>query len=306
MAEERHPAITVVIPTYNHARFLEQALRSVVEQSFSDWEAIVVNNYSQDNTVEVVESFDDQRIRLVNFHNHGVIAASRNEGIRRSNADLIAFLDSDDVWFPTKLEKVVSFFQENSCIDVVCHDLIEVSQAGAKRLIKCKRLKGAVYEELLFVGNGLFTSATVVRGELIKEIEGFSEDPSFNSAEDYECWMRLAKAGAKFGQIQEALGEYNLVEGSVSQRLRYHVDNVFNVVVCHLNMLVDENEYPSAFLQKIRRQRWASGLFFIGYSHHRLGELKRARQYYWKAIKSRPFWWKSHAGYMRTFLGELR
>jgi teichuronic acid biosynthesis glycosyltransferase TuaG len=75
------PLVSVVIPTYNHAQFLRAAIQSVIDQTFSDWEAVVVNNYSEDDTVQIVASFNDARIRLVNFRNHGVIAASRNYGM---------------------------------------------------------------------------------------------------------------------------------------------------------------------------------------------------------------------------------
>ncbi|MDP2842393.1 MAG: glycosyltransferase family A protein, partial [Acetobacterium sp.] len=90
------PLVSVVIPTYNHAGFLREALESLVAQTFSDWEALVVNNYSEDDTLDVVEAFNDPRIRVENFRNNGVIGASRNRGIRLSKGKYIAFLDSDD------------------------------------------------------------------------------------------------------------------------------------------------------------------------------------------------------------------
>jgi len=98
------PVVSIVIPTYNHEHFLKKCLQSVVDQTFTNWEAIVVNNFSEDNTIAVVNSFHDPRIHLVNFKNNGIIAASRNKGIKLSRADLIAFLDSDDIWqthYPT-------------------------------------------------------------------------------------------------------------------------------------------------------------------------------------------------------------
>ena len=90
---EARPTVTVVIPTYNHAEFLKKCLQSVLDQTFGEWEAVVVNNFSEDNTIEIVNSYQDPRIRLVNFRNNGIIAASRNEGVRRSKADLVAFLE---------------------------------------------------------------------------------------------------------------------------------------------------------------------------------------------------------------------
>ena len=99
------PLVSVVIPTFNHAPLLKIALQSVIAQTFTNWEAIVVNNFSTDATVEVVESFNDSRIKLINFSNNGVIAASRNVGIKMATASYIAFLDSDDIWYPEKLQK---------------------------------------------------------------------------------------------------------------------------------------------------------------------------------------------------------
>ena len=100
------PVYSVIIPTYNPGHLIGRCLSSVIAQTFQAWEAIVVNNYSQDNTIEVVEGFRDERVRLFNFSNKGVIAASRNEGIRQAGGDFIAFLDSDDWWYPKKLEIV--------------------------------------------------------------------------------------------------------------------------------------------------------------------------------------------------------
>ena len=84
--ETKIPAISIVIPTYNHAEYLQQALQSVIDQTFHDWEAIIVNNFSDDATLQIIEQFNEPRFRVINFRNHGIIAASRNEGIRNSLA----------------------------------------------------------------------------------------------------------------------------------------------------------------------------------------------------------------------------
>ena len=99
------PKVSIVIPTYNQANLLKLALESVRAQTESDWEAVIVNNFSEDHTREVVQAFDDQRLRLIDFRNHGVIGASRNRGIKESRSEWVAFLDSDDLWESEKLEK---------------------------------------------------------------------------------------------------------------------------------------------------------------------------------------------------------
>src|SRR5437764_15240818 len=99
------PKVSVIVPTYNQAGFLREAIRSVMAQTEPDWEMIVVNNQSTDDTAEVVRSFQDPRIRLFDIQNGGVIAKSRNRGLAEARSLFVAFLDSDDTWYAEKLAK---------------------------------------------------------------------------------------------------------------------------------------------------------------------------------------------------------
>ena len=112
---------SVVIPTYNHAEFLETALKSVLDQTFRDFEVIVVNNYSTDDTLSVIERLGDPRVQVINFRNHGVIGASRNVGIKASQAPYVAFLDSDDTWEVSKLAKIA----ETAQMSEMCASMVE-------------------------------------------------------------------------------------------------------------------------------------------------------------------------------------
>ena len=98
------PLVSVVMPTYNHAQFIKEAIESVLSQSYRNMELIVIDNYSQDNTRQIVESFGDPRIKYHQFANNGIIAASRNYGITQAQGEYVAFIDSDDVWFGDKLK----------------------------------------------------------------------------------------------------------------------------------------------------------------------------------------------------------
>ena len=100
------PTFSVVIPTYNQADFLKVALASVLAQTYDDFELIVVNNYSSDHTLDVLAEVTDARLSVINFRNDGIIAASRNTGIKASKGAYVAFLDSDDAWNSNKLERV--------------------------------------------------------------------------------------------------------------------------------------------------------------------------------------------------------
>ena len=115
------PLVSVVIPSYNHGRFLGRALQSVLDQTYTNSEVIVVDNHSTDNTDEVMASFADQRITYLKIHNNGIIAASRNAGLRLAKGEWIAFLDSDDYWSGNKLEQCILNRSNN---DVIYHRLM--------------------------------------------------------------------------------------------------------------------------------------------------------------------------------------
>jgi len=177
------PLVSVVIPTYNHAGFLRRALQSVIDQTYSRWEAIVIDNHSEDETDEVVRSFADARIRMIKIRNHGVIAASRNRGIAEAAGEWVAFLDSDDCWYPRKLEVVIA--AAGAC-DVLCNDEVMVDvNTGARRVLHYGPDDADLYQAMIVDGNRLSTSATVARREFLAERDlRFPESPEFVTVED--------------------------------------------------------------------------------------------------------------------------
>lgn len=212
------PRVSVVIPTYNHAQFIGHALASVCAQTFTDWEAIVINNFSTDDTESVIAAVADPRIRLVNFANHGVIAASRNHGMALARGEFVAFLDSDDCWYPQKLEHCLKMM--SSGYDVVCHGEVWVSERDSARRLR-EVFYGpesrASFESLLFEGNCISTSAVVVLRQYLEAVAGFDESEALITAEDYHLWLKLARAGAKIGFVHEILGEFRIHDGNNSK-----------------------------------------------------------------------------------------
>ena len=100
--------VSVIVPTYNHATHLSRALRSVFKQTYENWELIVVDNHSTDNTEALVESFNSPRVKYLKINNHGVIAVSRNAGIEAAEGEWVAFLDADDFWSEDKIESCLT------------------------------------------------------------------------------------------------------------------------------------------------------------------------------------------------------
>ena len=119
--------ISIIIPTFNHAYYLERCLKSIESQTISNYEIIIIDNHSTDNTNEVVNSFNDARLKLLKVHNNGVIAISRNKGILEAKGDWIAFLDSDDFWYPKKLEVSMKFISDNNQFEVISSNELAVN-----------------------------------------------------------------------------------------------------------------------------------------------------------------------------------
>jgi len=215
------PLISVIIPTYNRAHDLERALKSVRAQTYDSWEALVVDNHSNDDTDDVVARLNDQRISLYKVHNDGVIAKSRNVGIANSRGEYIAFLDSDDWWTPKKLEKSVACLANGA--DVVYHDLFLVKKPNQRRFWRTantRPLRRPVFEDLIARGNGLTNSSVVVRASMLRAIGGLSEDRALIATEDFDAWLRIAAISDKFERIPSTLGYYWAGGGTMSNPAR--------------------------------------------------------------------------------------
>lgn len=293
------PAVSVVIPTYNHAQFLQAALQSVLAQTCAAWEAIIVNNFSQDNTIEIVAAFNDPRIRLVNFRNQGIIAASRNHGLRLACADLIAFLDSDDLWYPRKLERCLARLGEG--YDLVCHGERWLG-GGQDREVFYGPGPRASYQALLFEGNCLSTSAVVVQRKIIEAVGGFREDADIVTAEDYDLWLRLARAGARIGFVREILGEYRIHSGNQSGAVLRNMEAVRQVVRRHLAETGSE-----ALLDRLRARRREATIHYSGARGlQNAGQHVAAWPHFFRALRLWPFSAKFYAAMALNAVGRRR
>ena len=213
------PLVSVVIPSYNHARYLRSALQSILDQTYTNWEAIVIENHSTDNTDEVMASFTDPRITYLKIHNNGIIAASRNVGIRAAKGEWIAFLDSDDWWSGNKLQ--VCFDSINDKVDLVYHDLEIVTdkrQPFSRKISKSWQVRTPVLIDLLLKGNAIVNSSVVVRRSLLEQIGGINESVEMIASEDYNTWLRIAQLTEQFVYLPRSLGYYLIHNHSTSQK----------------------------------------------------------------------------------------
>ena len=295
------PVFSVVIPTYNQADLLREALASVMTQTFAQFEAIVVDNHSTDHTLEVVGSFHDPRLRLLQVHNRGVIGLSRNLGIRETHAPLVAFLDSDDTWYPEKLGKVYQAWQEHPDVGLVCHD-----EYAMKRGRVAYRLRYGPYQEdmerfLLLNGCRLSTSATVVRRTYLEEVQGFSEDPGLAGVEDYDLWVRLSPV-CRFHFLHQFFGEFRLHSQSHSASTGVHLAHTLYLLEKHSRALEEQGRpLPIGLLRRRKAAQYARAVRFASSWWGKDGSLAHC----YSALKESPGFWKTYARIARSLAVRL-
>lgn len=209
------PLFSIVIPTYNHGHLIGRCLDSVMGQTREDWEAIVVNNFSEDNTIEVVEGYGDPRIRLVNFANNGIIAASRNKGIAEARGEWICFLDSDDWWTPDKLEACFPYLNDN---DVVYHTL-QIYREGVgltDETLQTYEPRKPIFIDLLLRDSCMPNSSVCIRRTVVDQVGPLTEDRELIAVEDYDYWLRVSRLTERFVRVPQTLGYYWVGSTSIS------------------------------------------------------------------------------------------
>lgn len=234
---ETAPTVSVLIPTYNRAGVLPRALQSVLRQSFEDFEVVVVDDGSIDDTRQVLGKIADPRIRTGGFDRNRGIGAARHEGVARSRGRLIAFLDSDDCWKPDKLGKVVAAFDRHSAVDLVFSDYEDINHIRSttergfvqaaewlehlvvRPLADCWWMIESGAAEALLLGNFVGpTSVVAARRTLFDRVGNFRDDLS--GPEDFEFWWRATILGARIAYTNEALVERHKDRDSITAAKR--------------------------------------------------------------------------------------
>ena len=248
------PLISVILPTYNHARFLKNAIDSVIKQDYSNWELIIIDNYSTDHTDQVISLFKDDRIKNHKTNNHGIIAKSRNKGIQESKGDWIAFLDSDDIWYLNKLSTIINYLNRHKKIDIVCsNEYLHNKSTGKKHILRYGPSSKYFYKDLLVNGNKLSTSATLVKRSFLNAKKlFFDESKIFITVEDYDLWMRIALFNGKFGFCETILGEYTIHNSNSSSNFEIHRSNLENVLRKHVFETQKFNTNPKKLWAQIK------------------------------------------------------
>jgi glycosyltransferase involved in cell wall biosynthesis len=211
--ENRAPTVSVIIPAYNQAKFLRDAIESVVCQTYQDYEIIVVDDGSTDDTALIVAQYA-KRIHYIFQENRG-LAGARNTGIRNAQGQYIALLDSDDMWMPDFLMKMMALVvKDPGAIVYYCSaQYCDAEGHELPQIIVCDQIPVETMYESLAVANFIIPSTVVMLKSAILDIGLF--DPSFRACEDWDLWLRIAPIG-HFSCIRDCLIKYRLHGSSLS------------------------------------------------------------------------------------------
>jgi teichuronic acid biosynthesis glycosyltransferase TuaG len=194
-AQIGQPLVSVVMPAYNQAAYIHEAIASVLSQTHLNLQLVIIDNYSTDLTNEIVGSFDDKRIQYYKFRNHGVIATARNYGVSKCGGEYIAFIDSDDVWEPLKLEQQIPHMRDVSFVSSSFKSIGDISESGHYlNSILEGEYQDFDYGEVA-LENPVITSSALIHRNTFLRAGGFDENQSFKFIEDWELWLRLAYWG---------------------------------------------------------------------------------------------------------------
>lgn len=212
--------VSIIMPTYNCAKFIGKTIESVIAQTYENWELIIVDDCSKDNTEEVVSKYKDNRIKYHRLKNNSGAAVARTEAMKKARGSYMAFLDSDDLWKKDKLEKQLEFMNKNN-YNFTCTEYEQIDEEGNKlnKVIKVK--KRADYNRILLdcpVGN-----STVMYN--VEKLGKF-EVPNIHKRNDDALWLQILKKEKYIYGMPDILMEYRIRSNSIScnklSLVKYH------------------------------------------------------------------------------------
>lgn len=233
--------ISVIIPNYNTAHYIESAINSVLNNDYQDYEIVVVDDGSSDSSDAVVDKY----LKLPNFRyvkqaNSG-LAAARNTGIEHSHGEYLVFLDSDDIIEPEKLRRQADFLDANPDYGATYSNTICFVENNVDDLIKIKfpHYQGDILSDLVF-GNFMHVNTLMVRKSLVLAAGKF--DPQFRELEDWDLWLRMSLIGTRFHYDDEILSRVRIRRGSMTNNQDKMYGSMVRVLQKFLNLLQDREE----------------------------------------------------------------
>jgi glycosyltransferase involved in cell wall biosynthesis len=210
------PAVSVVLPAYNCEKYIAKAIESVLHQTFTDFELIIINDGSTDNTESIIHTFDDQRIvYLINSNNQGLVY-TLNKAITHANGKYIARMDADDICLQERLAKQKAFLDQNEDITVVASTIEFINEQEEKTGIwelDKQTITPAQIRRAILKQNCIAHPTVMMRSEILKNLK-YKEYQK--NIEDYDLWLRLLNRGYKIAKLDEPLLLYRIHDTSIT------------------------------------------------------------------------------------------
>jgi glycosyltransferase involved in cell wall biosynthesis len=279
LAERSKPRVSVVIATYNYGHYLAEAIESVLQQSYRDFELTVVDDGSTDDTKRVVTGFG-QSVQYVYQNNQGYSAA-RNVAIRQARGDMIAFLDADDVWLPEKLHVQLDYFDRHPEVGLLSANCYRIDAQGATLgTMPSPYSSGWLFEPLLLRGNPIRMPTVVVRRECFDEVGLFDE--SLRTTADWDMWLRLSRS-YQFGYIDKPLAKYRVHDAAMHLR----ADQKATDRIAILDKVFAGPDLPGR-IEALRSTAYSSAHAVIGRLYLDSGQMRLARKHMFRAASLSP------------------
>jgi len=265
--------ISVICPTYNRADLLPQTIESVIAQTYKNWELLIIDDGSTDNTKQVVEKYLSEKISFVESSHSGLPAVARNIGIKKARGEWIAFLDSDDTWLPRKLEVQIQTIEKAKDVDLVCCNAFRGTDEFVKEDLQTFYIfpskKSDNYFRELIDRNFIITSSVVARKKVMEQGGGFNERPELAAIEDYDLWLRCS-IDCNLAYLSEPLIIYrdNVQEGIRGTISRVHYWKEILKIYDHLrNHLLQKGQVVDPILEnKIRSTKLEIAKAYLGWN----------------------------------------
>ena len=200
--------VSIITPSYNSAKFIKQCIESVIAQTYTNWEMLIVDDYSADNSLQILKKYNDKRIQLIELDKNVGASESRNVAIRKAKGKYIAFLDSDDLWEPQKLEKQISFMEtEDIAFSFSTYQPMSDDESKLYSIIHAPKI--VAYSS--YLKKTIIGCLTVV---IDREKTGGFEMPNIRSSHDMALWLLIMRRGFDAYGLDENLARYRIVSTS--------------------------------------------------------------------------------------------
>lgn len=294
--QELPPKVSVIMSVYNQETYLKDAIESILNQTFTDFEFIIINDGSTDKTKEIIENYQklDSRIKIINQKNQG-LTKSLNKGIFVSQGEYIARMDADDISLPQRIEKQAIFLDSHPDVGMV-GVWAELFSDNIPCITKSCFVSDfeKISEYLVSTGNCFVHSSVMVRADIIKKLGGYDE--RLVKSQDYELWLRLI-AVSKVAIIPEILHRHRIATNSVSEKYAFETAKTNWLVkkAYHFRQQGKQDGLGEAIIEYKKRKKELNHLFtykqyhILGRRASLQGDFKKAMLLYLKGISLKPF-----------------